>query len=310
MKNIKVRAYCSSANLGPGFDIVAVALDAFYDEVEVSVKNGRGDIRVTLVEGPYSSRVDPEKNTAIEALKYIISKYDLKVDVELKIWKGIPVGLGLGSSGATAAASVKALSELLGAPSSIEELIEAAGEGERVSAGEPHYDNVSASVLGGLVLLYSTKPLRVASFKIGGCFVLGIPLVETPENKTKLMRSVLPREVELKKMVYNTSRLTALLVGLLTGDLETAGRGMEDIIVEAARAPLIPCYAKVKEEAFNAGALGVALSGAGPSIIALSKSKEEALIIASAMKKAYESCGLEAITKIAYPAPGAHVVEA
>ena len=99
-------------------------------------------------------------------------------------------------------------------------------------------------------------------------------------------------------------RAMALTAGLLSGDLELAGRGMHDIVVEPARMPLIPCYREVQEAALEAGALGVVVSGAGPSMLALVGGPEEASEVSTAMAEAYRRCGVEAETMVSKPAPG------
>lgn len=308
MQRTCVKAFCSSANLGSGFDVVAVALDAFYDIVEVIVESGEGNVTVSSVEGPYADSSMIINNTAKRAVEYALSILNIPVDVELKIWKGIPVSLGLGSSGASAAAAVKALVEALNINLSTNEQVVIAGMGEEISAGEPHYDNVAASLLGGLTVIYSQKPLKVAKFNIGGYFVVAVPLVKTPPNKTAYMREVIPVSVGLKAVVFNTSKLAALLTGFLNGNLKIAGMGMDDVIVEPFRSRYVPCYSEVKKAALKAGAYGVAISGAGPSIVALAGTKKEACNIARAVKCAYENRGLKVMVRIANPAPGASVM--
>ena len=144
----------------------------------------------------------------------------------------------------------------------------------------------------------------MVKFEVDATFVLAVPKVEPPKGKTRLMREVLPREVSVESLVHNVGRAMALTAGLLSGDLELAGRGMRDAVVEPARASLIPCYGEVREAALEAGALGVAVSGAGPSMLALIRGPEEASGVSEAMAEAYRRCGVEAETVVAKPAPG------
>jgi len=304
---VKAKAYCSSANLGSGFDVVAVALDSYYDMVELDVEKGNGRVEIVGVKGPFAKNELILENTALHAIKYAIDRLKLKVNVTLNIWKGIPIGVGLGSSGATAAAAVKGLTTCLNLQIPHNVLVEIAGKGEEVAAKEPHYDNVAASMLGGLIIIYSQQPLRVARFDIDAYFVIAVPNIVTPKGKTGIMRSVIPKRVELENVVYNTGRLVALIAGFLTHNLSLAGIGMNDSIVEPARAKLVPCYDTVRREMLDAGAEGVALSGAGPSMIALCSSYSKASEVAKAARRAYEKCGLTADVKIAKPAPGVEV---
>ncbi len=311
MSTVRARAYCSSANLGSGFDIVAVALDAYYDEVEVSlVRNGSGSVVLERVEGVFAELVDRSLNTCVAAAKELLNYVGRRdVDVHIRLWKGIPPSAGLGGSGASAIATLKALTSALDIELSNEEVIEIGGKAEAVVAGEAHYDNVSASLLGGLVLLLSLKPIKTARFNIYSCFVVATPLITMPPNKTAIMRSVLPRYVELRDVVKNSAKLAALVAGFLTGNYRLAGYGMEDYIVEPARAPHIPCYEVVKREALASGAYGVAISGAGPSLLALCEDEEVAKKVSKSIKESYSRCGIDALVKVAHTGSAAEVIE-
>lgn len=303
---VKVRAYCSSANLGPGFDVLAVALDAFYDEVQVEVVREKG-VRLVEVTGPCAKHVG-EPCTAVEAAKNVLSMLGANVGLEVRLWKGVPVGKGLGSSGASAAAAALATSLALGKKLDAESLVEAAGKAEGVIAGSPHYDNVSASLLGGLVMvLHGDRPKPIKLGEPSATFLLAVPDVEVPSKKTGLMRKVLPRRVALADYVRNASRLAALIAGMVKGDFALAGLGMEDCIVERARAPYVPGYQPVRAAALSAGALGVALSGAGPSVLILAP-EDKVESIAKEVKRQYASMGIGVELIVTRTAPAAHGV--
>ena len=300
----RARAYCSSANLGSGFDVLAVALDAYYDEVWVEAEpTNYTHVEVAEIRGPHSRSVPGKGNTAQVAVEKLLEKVGIAARVELGIWKGVPVGRGLGSSGATAAAAVAAVIQALGLRVSKEVAAQAAGEGERASAGEPHYDNSSASLLGGVAVVCSLDPLRVYAFEPEKelRFVIAVPQVDLGKRKTEKMRKVLPRTVTLRKHVEASARLAALLLGLRRGDPELVGIGMRDDIVEPARAPLIPAYERAVKYAYQAGAAGVTISGAGPSIIALCR--KAAAPIERALREAYEEEGIQVEVRAARPAP-------
>lgn len=300
----KARAYCSSANLGSGFDILAVALDAYYDEVWAKAEpSSQVNVEVVEISGPYSQGVPGEGNTAQMAVKSLLEKAGVTARVELGVWKGVPVGKGLGSSGATAAAAVAAVVQALGLKVPREIAAQAAGEGEKVSAGEPHYDNSSASLLGGVAVVYGLNPLKVYSFEPARelCFVVAVPQIDMGDRKTEKMRRVLPKTITLRKHVEASARLAALILGLQRGNPELVGLGMRDEIVEPARAPLIPAYERAVKYAYHAGAAGVAISGAGPSIIALCR--EDSATIEEALKRAYEEEGIPIEIKAARLAP-------
>ncbi len=301
MEWVRVAAFSSSANLGPGFDALAVALDAFYDIVEARVEHDARGVIVDRVEGVYARGVPARGNTAAAAAWRLLQLLGVRdVGVVLRVRKGIPPGRGLGSSGASAAAAVVAVSRLLGVKPPIELLLEAAGYGEQMASGTPHYDNVAASLLGGLVIVAEVEGRLVASnIKVDATFVVGVPMIEVPEGKTGVMRKVLPPRVELERAVANWQRLALLVASMARGDYQLAGKlMMGDEIVEPARAPYIPCYREVKRAALEAGAYGLTISGAGPSLIAL-VSSETARDVASAVNQAYRECGLEAMVRIA-----------
>ncbi|RLE69935.1 MAG: homoserine kinase [Thermoprotei archaeon] len=298
------RAYCSSANLGSGFDVIAVALDAFYDEVWIEIEEAsETSVEIVDIRGPYAEEIPHKNNTVIEAVKYFLKKRRINARVYVELWKGIPVGKGVGSSGASAAAAIGALIDAFNLNVSEDEAIEAAGYGEKVSAGTPHFDNVSASFLGGVAVIYSFKPLKVFSFTPRKRleFVLAIPKVKVPYKKIELMRKVLPDNVTLRKHVLNSGRLAALILGLCTGNTELIGAGMKDYIVEPARIRYVPAYHRVRDYAFEAEARGIALSGAGPSILVLCKGNTSE--VRKAVEEAYSEEGIDSEVRVTYPVP-------
>lgn len=304
--NVRVRAYSSSANLGPGFDVLAVAHTAYYDEVEVRLEPGTGQVVVESVYGPYASqagRADTAKK-AVEELLKITGTNMGNHDIVLRVYKGVPPGRGLGSSGASAAAAVKAVELLLDLNVSDSILVRAAGRGEAAAAGSPHYDNVAASLLGSLTIVSFDKDgqLYVSRIEVDAWFALFVPKIEIGSSKTKLMREILPRQVSLDIAARNWGRLAMLITAAVRGDLRLMGHMMmQDEIVEPIRSRYIPCYDTVVEAALEAGALGVTISGAGPALIALASSREDATRIAEAMTKSCKCCEIEDV-KIAQTA--------
>jgi homoserine kinase len=301
----------SSANLGSGFDVVAVALDSYWDSVKVKVSEGSGNIVLTEVNGPFSSHVPQgSNNIVVRALELALKAFNIEgVDVEVKLWKGIPVSSGLGGSGASAVATIAALIGTLRTPLDRLMIAGIAGLAEASVAGEPHFDNVTASSLGGLVLLLSSKPPILAK-RLGVkdlSFVVSTPIVKPIEGKTGLMRKVIPRTLDLSVHIESSARLSALLYGLAFGDVEALSRGLEDVVVEPARSKYIPCYDIVKSYARRGGAIGSVISGAGPSMLSITTSKDKALEVASWVERAYRDCGVDAVVKVADVAPGVEV---
>lgn len=301
---IVVRAPSSTANLGPGFDVFGLALDAFYDEVRLE----KSDHGIRIQSSDIIPLV-PEKNSAGLVVKEMAKKFKIKSGVVLKIKKGVPAGFGMGSSAASAAAAAVAFDALFDLNLDSNTLVEFAGMGERASAGSVHYDNVAASTLGGFVIV-RTDPLDVIKIEPPSELVLcvAIPKIKVPVKKTQVSRSVLPKQVKLSDSVRNMSNAAAIVAGFMRKDVGMIGTSIKDIIVEPARQHLIPGFSQVKENALHAGALGVTISGAGPSVIAFTSRSSDPKKICSAMVKGFMSKKVKCSTVICRPSKGAFIV--
>jgi len=301
VSKVTVKAPSSTANLGPGFDVFGLALDAFYDTVTLT-KTKNGIKIITDDDIP----TNPEKNTAGLVVKNMMKKFKIKGGVEIKIKKGIPAGYGMGSSAASAAATAVAFDKLFGLKLDGNSLVEFAGSGEKASAGTVHYDNVAASVLGGFVIV-KTNPLDVIRIdpptNLRMC--VAVPTISVPKKKTKVSRGVIPKKIKLSDSILNLSNAAAIVAGFMKKDSEIIGKSIKDVIVEPARQHMIPGFAKVKENAIKAGALGVTISGAGPSVIAFSKSSADLKKISLSMAKGFTSVNTKCQTVICKPSKGA-----
>jgi len=302
VNSVTVRAPSSTANLGPGFDVFGLALDAFFDEVKLSKRKEKG-IKI-ISKDPIP--VNPTKNTAGLVVKAMLNKFKVNSGIEIKIKKGVPAGFGMGSSAASAAGAAVAFDKLFKLKLGPNELVKFAGMGEKASAGTIHYDNVSASVLGGFVIV-RTEPLDVIQIDPPKDLVLcvAIPKLKVPEKKTKVSRGVIPKKIEHAAKIRNQQHAAAIIVGFLTKDSRRIGESVIDEIVEPARKHMIPGFVKVKQNALKAGALGVTISGAGPSIIAFSKSSSNLKKIGKAMSKGFESTNTKCQIIICKPSKGA-----
>ena len=301
VSKVTVRAPSSTANLGPGFDTFGLAIDAFYDEVTLTkTKNG-----VTIITDD-NIPTNPENNTAGLVVKNMKKKLKIKSGVEIQIKKGIPAGFGMGSSAGSAAATAVAFGKLFKIKLNSNQLVEFAGFGEKASAGTIHYDNVAASVLGGFVIV-KTNPLNVITIDspMNLRMCVAVPKIVVPKKKTKVSRGVIPKKVKLVDAVLNLSNASAIVAGFMKKDPELIGNSIKDVIVEPARQHMIPGYEKVKQNALKAGAYGVTISGAGPSVIAFSKSSFDLKKISNAMSKGFKTANIECQTIICKPSKGA-----
>ena len=301
VSKITISAPSSTANLGPGFDTFGLAIDAFYDEITLTkIKSG-----VTIITDD-NIPTNPENNTAGLVVKNMKKKLKIKSGVEIQIKKGIPAGFGMGSSAGSAAATAVAFGKLFKIKLNSNQLVEFAGFGEKASAGTIHYDNVAASVLGGFVIV-KTNPLNVISIdpptNLRMC--VAVPKIDVPKKKTKVSRGVIPKKVKLTDAVLNLSNASAIVAGFIKKDPELIGNSIKDVIVEPARQHMIPGYKQVKQNALKAGAYGVTISGAGPSVIAFSKNSFDLKKISTAMTKGFKTANIECQTIICKPSKGA-----
>ena len=311
MKSCSAAAPCSTANLGPGYDVFGLALDALEDKVKVSrVYPGVGRITIKNSDQAIPSMV--ESNSAGLVVKKMMQDFEISDSTEIEITKGVPTGYGVGSSAASAAAAAMAFNALYDLKIDRNRLVEYAAEGEVASAGTKHYDNVSASLLGGFVIC------RIASDKLQFTrleppkdlvLVVVVPCLEVPKKKTEVARSVLPKMVPLKDVVHNISGAATIVAGFALKDVETITRGIDDdVIIESARKHLIPGYDSVKQNAISAGALAVTISGAGPSMIAFLKTSKNAKTVAAAMVKGFKETGIESRTFVCGASKGARLL--
>ena len=302
VSKITVKAPSSTANLGPGFDVFGLAIDAFYDEVTLQKTK---DKKISIITDD-NVPTNPKNNTAGMVIQNMTKKFKIKDGIQIKIKKGVPAGFGMGSSAASAAAAAVAIDKLYKLNLDGNSLVEFAGYGERASAGSVHYDNVAASVLGGFVIV-RTDPLDVISIKpptnLRMC--IAVPKLDVPKKKTKVSRGVVPKKIKLKDSILNLSNASAIVAGFAKKDSNLIGESIKDVIVEPARKHMIPGFDSVKNNAIKAGALGVTISGAGPSVIAFSKTTGNLKKISAAMSKGFSSSNTKCQTIICKPSKGA-----
>ncbi|MDQ7816418.1 MAG: homoserine kinase [Melioribacteraceae bacterium] len=297
MKRIKVIAPATISNVGPGFDIMGFALDKPGDEVDASISKGT-KIRIKKIIGdgkrlPY----DPLKNTATASIISLLKSLDIKVGLDVVIKKNMGIGSGLGSSAASSVAGVFAVNKLLNLKLPKSELLKHALNGEIISSGTLHADNVAPCLFGGFVLIRSYDPLDIIKIdypKNLFCTVI-YPQIEI---KTSEARKILDKKVTREVAISQAGNASGLIAGLLTRDVDLISRSMKDFIAEPKRAKLIPCYNEVRIAALANGAINCNISGSGPSMFSFSTSERDAKRIASAMKEAALSKGLKSVSYI------------
>ncbi len=293
-KVVKVWGPATVANWGPGFDLLGASVSKLGDVVTAEwIPDGEEGVEIVQIEGdegklPRRAEENTAGIAAIEAKKAL----QLPGLLKLSIRKGLPLGSGLGSSSASAAAGAYAVNLLAGNPLSREELIPFAVEAEAAVSGR-HADNVAPALLGGFVLVYQMDPLRIVKLPVN--FEANLVLV-TPEMSipTKMARELIPEEIPLARAVENGGRLAAMIAALYSGDLEQFAHSLRDEVVEPARAKLIPGFQEAKEAALGAGALAFAISGAGPTLMALTNPSANCDMIGQKIVHALRQKGVNA----------------
>ena len=276
---VTVRAPATSANLGSGFDVFGVALSRPADIVRVQ-KASKTTIDVTGAGSDFIPE-DPDKNTVGAVAEALDAPAHIEID------KGVRPASGLGSSAASAAAAAVGLNELYDRGYSREELVPVAAEGEAVVSGAAHDDNVAPSIMGGFTIATPSGVRTVDA---------DIPLVSClPEIvvSTRDARRVVPEQTSVENLVETVGNAATLTTGMHRDDPELVGAGMHDSVVTPARAKLIDGYDVVREAAVQAGATGVTISGAGPTVIAACVEQSQHAV-GTAMLDAFENQGTEA----------------
>jgi len=306
LASVAVFAPGTASNIGPGFDCLGIAFTGLGDTVRAARSDEPG-VRVVSVS---DDRVptDPLLNTAALAAAVVLRRAGLEREagVELRVEKGLPLAAGMGGSAASAVGGALAAHELLKTHLSRIDLLVAAVEAEAVVSGR-HADNAAPCLFGGAVIVAGLDPPEVTPVRVHES--LGLVLV-TPayEVATAEARKVLPAEVPRADAVGQAARLAMLVLGLERGDADLVRRAMWDRIAEPRRAPLYPGYPQARTAGLEAGALGVAVSGAGPTLVALAL-REKRQAVAAALVDGYGKGGISARAHVAdVDATGARVV--
>lgn len=280
-----IRVPATSANLGPGFDVFGLALDLWNETHFELCDHG---IRFEIEGEGRGQLPEDETNLIAETLLFFYREYNRPVPAGLKITcrNQVPCSSGLGSSSAAILTGLYGANVLLGSPASTADLL-------NLAAGlEHHGDNVGPALLGGLVVVvpeedgwihrrYELQPLKAA---------VAVPVFDLP---TMQARAALPQQIPFKDAVFNTGHAVLVIEALRSGDPDLLQQAMQDRLHQPYRLGLIPgaTAALQAARAVEPGA-AIALSGAGPGVIAFCRSNGEA--VGKAMAAEFEKAGLSA----------------
>ncbi|MCQ4088160.1 homoserine kinase [Saccharibacillus sp. JS10] len=257
--SVRVKVPASTANLGPGFDTLGMSLSLY-----IWIEMRKAEQTVVHFSGEGFEGIPADKNNLIyKVAQLVFEEAGVEVpELEIGMRSDIPLTRGLGSSASAIIAGMTAANTLIGSPLSNDRLFDMA------TALERHPDNVGASLFGGIIVAAwdgeHADYIRIEppqQLKV-------LTLIPDFELATSAARAVLPKQLSIQDAVYNISRSSLLTAALSSGRLDLLASAMKDRLHQPYRAALVPGMEKILEQATSYGALGVALSGAGPTLLA------------------------------------------
>ena len=280
MNTATIRVPATTANLGAGFDCIGAALSLYNQFTWTQIET---DTLTIAVQGLEAAKVNTDaSNLAYQAFLKLYDRIDSTPPViQLEIKLGVPLARGLGSSATAIVGGLLGANALAGNPLSATEIRQLASE------MEGHPDNVVPALIGGCQLAATAASgWAIADIPWHNTIV---PVVAIPnfELSTSEARSVLPNEYSRADAIFNTAHLGLMLRGLETGNPEWLAAALTDRIHQPYRQKLIPGYLDVERAVIAAGGYGMVISGAGPTLLALSSS-DRAEAVATAMMQAWE----------------------
>ncbi len=297
--NVTVTVPATSANLGPGFDVLGLALQV-HNTLTISVlpttdavPEMQHPVRIT-VEGEGTGHLALDvRNLAYRSVRAVFVRAGEPVPaLSMHLVNKIPVGRGLGSSAAAIVGGVVAANAMLGQPFSREELL------ERALTLEPHPDNLAAALYGGVAIAVCREgALPIVRTFAPAPGLMAVLLIPATTSSTAHARTILPRQISRTDAVFNMARTALLVHALATGDVSLLGTAMEDRLHQPQRGTLFPALPALISAARSAGAHGAALSGAGSTVLALT-SREAASEVGRAMLETATHFELNARTVI------------
>ena len=312
MRTVTVFAPASIGNVCVGFDTLGLALPGLGDRCRVRVRDPRSSVSIVdfeTVTGQPGTEPLPEasqSNAAVIAASAVLERVG-GGHVEMSLHKGLPTGSGLGSSSASAVAAAQATNLALGNPLRPLQVLGCCLEAEAAVSGR-HADNIAPSLLGGLVLVRRLDPLDVVRLPVpeGLTVVLIRPELSL---LTSAGRGVIPESMAMEDSVAHSANLGSFVAACYSGDLDLMSRCVVDPIAEPVRIGMIKGGAEALAAMRAAGAIAASISGSGPALFALCRSKASAADVADAGVAAMQSAGVEA-KHIVAPAdsPGAREV--
>ncbi|BBH19270.1 homoserine kinase [Paenibacillus baekrokdamisoli] len=261
-RRIFVKVPASTANLGPGFDTLGMALSLYF-WIEMSGSTN-GDTSINLYGDGLNGIARDKSNLIYKVAQLVFNEAGVSLpELSISMYSDIPLTRGLGSSASAIVGALVAANALIGGPLSDDNLFQLA------TKLEGHPDNVGASLFGGIVIS-AWDGTRAAKVRLEPHSQLEV-LVAIPafQLSTEKARHALPTQITMKDAVFNLGCSSLLVAALASGQLDLIPFAMRDRLHQPYRAALIPGMAEILDNATEHGALGAALSGAGPTLLAL-----------------------------------------
>jgi homoserine kinase len=300
---VSVKSPATTANLGPGFDTLGVAL-RLYNTIEMSDDEKSGLLIEVEGEGADETPRD-ESNVVYQAADLVFKRVGYQPrGLRIHLVNEVPFARGLGSSAAAIVGGVVAANALSGGRLGEREMLHIAYE------LEGHPDNVVPAALGGFIITTVTSAGAVEYIKVlPSPTIRAVAVIPTFELKTKDARSVLPETFDFRDVVYNVSHASLFVAAFITGNFSSLRYAMEDKVHQPYREALIPGMKRVFEAAMRAGAQSVSISGSGPTIIAFVNSRDDQ--VGRAMSEAWLAEGIDsACLPVELDTQGTRILEA
>ena len=304
MTLVRVKAPATTANMGPGYDCLGMALDV-WNTIEVEVLDAGEPVVEVTGEGAGELGTGRD-NLVYRSMAFLFQDAGQEMPlVRIRCDNAIPLARGMGSSAAAIAGGLVAANVICSQDYTSNDLLEMA------ATIEGHPDNVAAAVLGGMQLVISDKTeegsrLYAVSINVPPELhaVVFVPQVRIA---TKDARAVLPEKVTLADAVHNMGRIGLLVASMTTNHPEYLAIATQDLLHQPYRQPLFPAMKVIFKAALDAGALGVFLSGSGSTVLALTQGRE--MTVAYEMAEAARQASVEGNVSVTQPTVrGAHLI--
>ncbi|MCH2498697.1 MAG: homoserine kinase [Dehalococcoidia bacterium] len=304
MTLVRVKAPATTANMGPGYDCLGMALDV-WNTIEIEVLDSGEPVVEVTGEGAGELGTGRD-NLVYRSMEFLFQDAEQEMPlVRIRCDNAIPLARGMGSSAAAIAGGLVAANAICSQDYTPNDLLEMA------ATIEGHPDNVAAAVLGGMQLVISDKTEE-------GSRLYTVPINVPPELHavvfvpqvriaTEDARAVLPEKVTMADAVHNMGRVGLLVASMATNHPEYLAIATQDLLHQPYRQPLFPAMKVIFKAALDAGALGVFLSGSGSTVLALTQGRE--MTVAYEMAEAARQASVEGNVSVTQPTVrGAHLI--